>query len=92
MTTPPFFIISVGQFGSPDLDKERAEHERTYKHFKCEYCNAEFLGKQEYGKHRYECLHWMVCDVCGKDFRRPEEQARYKSKNTDMFSKIKCKP
>ena len=47
------------------------------------------MGKKEYASHRYECLHWMVCDVCGKDFRSPEEQAKYQK--TDMFSKIKSK-
>ena len=47
------------------------------------------MGKKEYASHRYECIHWMVCGVCGKDFRRPEEQAKYQK--TDMFSKIKSK-
>ena len=76
-------------FGIPDIDKERAEHEKTFKHFKCEYCDAQFLGKREYTEHRFECIHWMICEVCGKDFRTPEEQERYKKQ--DIFSKIRCK-
>ena len=79
---------SLSEFSTPDIDKERAEHERTYKHFKCEYCNAEFMTKQENSAHRWECMHF-VCEVCGKDFRTPEERERFK--NSDFYSKIKCK-
>ena len=73
----------------PDIEKERAEHERTYKHYKCEYCNVQLMTKNDYTKHRWECMH-LVCEVCGTDFRTPEYRQRFK-KPDQIFGKVKRK-